>query len=363
MTQPQSQIIVDLTKQDFKDFFGFDEPSGLFDFKYTIPGFDNPNGNNPFRLVMNKLGRCYWLLAHDAFQGARFSGSNVYYQGNNARLARTIVPDPKRIIDVGANVGNNTIAYSEFADMVESFEPTPTTLILLKANILIAQQQKLKGTYWEGTTNSGQFRRDDTIDLGWYRHKGEWQSMDSKGKINVHEVAVGDQNNATLNIVDHCEHGGHNHIEPAGQSELRKHQQLVPVTMRTIDSYEFDDVDFIKIDVEGAELGVLKGAKDTIARCRPMVQMEIMEKQCNLFGYTPQDLYDFLVPQDYVPVSAIIRPMNQQQKQFPFGSVMSGTWQRITKYMDRLLVPKERLDGVDFGVIHQAKNQFDSLFS
>lgn len=358
-----SQITVNLTKEQFKEQFGFDEPSGLFDLKYSIPGFDNPNGNNPFQLVMNKLGRCYWLLAHDHFQGARFSGINTYYQGNNARLARTIVPKPKRIIDVGANVGNNTIAYSEFADVVESFEPTPATLILLKANITIAQQQKLKGIYWRGTTDSGDFHRDETQDAGWYRYKGIWQSMAVTGEINVHEVAVGDQNGATLNIIDHCEHGGHNHLQPSNDVKLKKTQQLIPVTMQTIDSYGFDDVDFIKIDVEGAELGVLKGATDTIARCRPMIQMEIMEKQCNLFGYTPQDLYDFLVPQDYVPVSAIVKPMNAQQSKFPFGTQMSTTWKRIAKYMDRLLVPKERLEGVDFGVMKQADNEFESLFS
>jgi hypothetical protein len=132
--------------------------------------------------------------------------------------------------------------------------------------------------------------------------------------------------------------------------------------MRTIDSYGFDDVDFIKIDVEGAELGVLRGAKETIKRCRPAVQMEIMEKQCNLFGYTPQDLYDFLVQQDYVPVSAIIKPMNKEQAEYPWGTQMPTVWFRISKYMDRLLVPKERLKDVDFDVIKQADNNFDSLF-
>lgn len=356
------QITVNLNKEQFKEQFGFDEPSGLFDLKYSINGFDNPNGINPFQLVMNKLGRCYWLLAHDHFQGARFSGINTYYQGNNARLLRTIYPNARRVLDVGGNVGNNTIAYAEWCQRVESFEPTPTTLILLKANIKIAQQQNLKGIYWQGTTDAGDFHRDATQEVGWYRYKGHWQPINLVGAITVHEVAVGDQNNVTLNIVDHSEHGGHNHIQPSENMKLRKTQTLVPVTMRTIDSYGFDDVDFIKIDVEGAELGVLRGAVETIKRCRPAVQMEIMEKQCKLFGYTPQDLYDFLVQQDYVPVSAIIKPMNQEQAQHPFGTQMPTVWSRISKYMDRLLVPREKLENVDFGVIRQADNTFDSLF-
>src|SRR6202022_1062963 len=43
------------------------------------------------------------------------------------------------------------------------------------------------------------------------------------------------------------------------------------VQTRTLDSYGFKDVAFIKIDVEGHELQVLDGATDTIARCRPII--------------------------------------------------------------------------------------------
>ena len=118
------KITATITSQEFKDLFGFDEPSGLYN-------------NDNFRLVINKFGRCYWLLSIDNLQGPRFSGNNVYYQGNNSRLIRTIYPNARRIIDVGANVGNNTIAYAEWAQHVESFEPTPTTLTMLKANIEI----------------------------------------------------------------------------------------------------------------------------------------------------------------------------------------------------------------------------------
>ena len=136
------KITAEISAEQFTENFGFDEASGLY--------------NDPlFRLVVNKFGRCYWLLAHDNLQGPRFSGNNVYYQGNNSRLIRTIYPNAKRIVDIGANVGNNTIAYSEWAENVESFEPTPTTLKMLKANIAIAQQQNLKGVYWKGTDVEG----------------------------------------------------------------------------------------------------------------------------------------------------------------------------------------------------------------
>lgn len=43
---------------------------------------------------------------------------------------------------------------------------------------------------------------------------------------------------------------------------------------RTLDSYELQGVSHIKVDVEGAELGFLRGAVDTIMRCRPFLLIE-----------------------------------------------------------------------------------------
>ena len=42
----------------------------------------------------------------------------------------------------------------------------------------------------------------------------------------------------------------------------------------TIDSLGLDRVGLIKIDVEGAEHDVIRGAAQTIARCRPVVVVE-----------------------------------------------------------------------------------------
>ena len=341
-------ITATITPQEFQTLFGFPEPSGLFN-------------NAQFRLVINKFGRCYWLLAWDNLQGPRFSGNNVYYQGNNSRLIRTIYPNARRIIDVGANVGNNTIAYAEWAQHVESFEPTPTTLIMLKANIAIAQQSNLQGIYWKGTDVAGAVHRDPTEQVGWFTWKGHAQPMNIIGNITVHDVAATDRNTGTIGIQDHPEHGGHN-FAVYDEKQIKKSQHVVQVPARTIDSYNFDDVDCIKIDVEGTELMVIEGAKDTIDRCRPAVQVEIVPKQCKSYGYDPQALYDFFAQRDYVCVSAVRKPANADQRGLWFGKDIGMQHQQIAKYMDRLFVPREVHERTDYGAMEQEDNQFEHLF-
>jgi FkbM family methyltransferase len=46
------------------------------------------------------------------------------------------------------------------------------------------------------------------------------------------------------------------------------------VQVITLDSLNLADVDYIKIDTEGYELHVLEGARETLLRCRPVVNIE-----------------------------------------------------------------------------------------
>ena len=44
---------------------------------------------------------------------------------------------------------------------------------MLKANIAIAKQQKLKGVYWKGTdVQEGDLYLDELAKAGWYTYKG-----------------------------------------------------------------------------------------------------------------------------------------------------------------------------------------------
>ncbi len=46
------------------------------------------------------------------------------------------------------------------------------------------------------------------------------------------------------------------------------------IDMRTLDSFNFSEIDFLKIDVDGSEGMIIDGGKSTIARCLPIIQQE-----------------------------------------------------------------------------------------
>jgi FkbM family methyltransferase len=60
---------------------------------------------------------------------------------------------------------------------------------------------------------------------------------------------------------------------PEATSELSK-----PVKIATLDSFQLESVSFIKIDVEGHELHVLEGARQTLAAHRPTILIEIKDE-------------------------------------------------------------------------------------
>lgn len=67
--------------------------------------------------------------------------------------------------------------------------------------------------------------------------------------------------------------------------ELKTLDQVIPEDLR---------IDLIKIDVEGAELGVLRGAKHILSQWHPVVIFECGLGASDFYGTGPEDVFNFL---------------------------------------------------------------------
>lgn len=217
--------------------------------------------------IHSKNGKTYWVESGDTLYIKRLRSGQ--YQRLNWEFAQTLIDDWTRCIDVGTNNACNAIHYAERFHTVECFEPTP-----------LAQQ------LWENTV------KDNGVT-----------------NCTLYKNAVGECEKTT-EIIIHDRNGGHNHLNNADRprwtgkhwterSPKPRQRQTVPVEVKTIDSYLFQDVGFIKIDVEGYEKFVLEGAENLIQRCRPTIQLEIVASQCRKFGYWGEDMIEWIRSWDY----------------------------------------------------------------
>jgi FkbM family methyltransferase len=99
-------------------------------------------------------------------------------------------------------------------------------------------------------------------------------------RVRIEEVALSDSaGKAEIRIPRY--RYGHATIEPENTLEqLAANDEIraVSVVMKTLDSFDFADVGFIKVDVEGHEAAVLRGARETIRRCLPNLLVEAEER-------------------------------------------------------------------------------------
>jgi FkbM family methyltransferase len=82
----------------------------------------------------------------------------------------------------------------------------------------------------------------------------------------VQPIALGDQDTQGTMIITE-DNSGHSHLDPAtmGTGDVR---------VVRLDTLNFPDVSYIKIDCEGYEYRILQGAEQTIRRCRPVIVIE-----------------------------------------------------------------------------------------
>ncbi len=114
-------------------------------------------------------------------------------------------------------------------------------------------------------------------------------------KVAVHNLALSDEKGEAefSYVVDRPAISGLKERRVEGEEYNTK---KIKVTIGTLDDIipENVQIDLIKIDVEGAELGVLKGGENTIKRCKPVILFEFGAGGADLYGSTPEMVFDFL---------------------------------------------------------------------
>jgi len=141
-----------------------------------------------------------------------------------ARDAAIQICDQRRIcLDIGANVGLWSCDLVENFEKVIAFEPVQEFIQCYRKNV-------------------------------------------KKDNYFVYECALGKENSfINMNIVEG--NTGHTHIDKSSFG-----RGAIP--LKTLDSFNFSDIDLIKIDVEGHENDILQGALETIERNRPVLVIE-----------------------------------------------------------------------------------------
>jgi FkbM family methyltransferase len=109
-----------------------------------------------------------------------------------------------------------------------------------------------------------------------------------------------------------------------GESSLfrRVSDEFVEVQVERLDDFvereKIERVDAIKIDVEGAELKVIRGADKTIRRDKPILMVEIQAATLQAAGTTPEELFETIVSYGYnafaichgeaIPTDKVVEP-------------------------------------------------------
>ncbi|MEI6564642.1 MAG: FkbM family methyltransferase [bacterium] len=171
-----------------------------------------------------------------------------------------LVGDQSTILDIGANVGWYSIALAKAypSARILAFEPIPSTYRQLQENIRINDVHNVK------IHNFGLSDRIDTLTFYFY--------PECSG-------------NASL-------------------ANLTSSQgvEVLSCPVRTLDDFATEGdvtVDFIKCDVEGAELLVFKGGVQMIGRCRPIIFTELLRKWSAKFDYHPNQIIELLAGLGY----------------------------------------------------------------
>lgn len=196
---------------------------------------------------------------------SKYQGNKIFWRGahdwSTIFAMKKIIDPQKNVIDIGANIGEYTLFAASFIspnNKVWAFEPVQKMYSTLIKNIQLNPHLQDKII---------------PIKIG----------LSNQSSI----VPIFDENNTSNEGLFSIHSKNFSHP-----------QKIEDIELNTLDNaviqHQISNIGFIKIDVEGNELFVLQGAKETIQKYKPFLMIECSEKNFNAAGYTAQTLLEYL---------------------------------------------------------------------
>lgn len=140
----------------------------------------------------------------------------------------------------------------------------------------------------------------------------------SAGRVNVRlrNMAISDVAGTARLLQPGADHGQASlRRQSAGSWSRGGTVEAFDCVVSTVDdcARELTRLDFLKCDVEGAELLVLRGARETLDRLSPILFLEVHDEWTRAFDYTPADLLDALIDAGYTSIYLVdegVRPIH-----------------------------------------------------
>ena len=205
--------------------------------KVSLPGQQTALTEPPLHIAMgfNTLSQCRhgWMLYHtaDQFIGRSLHKYGEFSEGEVALFGQILRPGDV-VVEAGANFGTHTVAMAQMvgeSGRVLAFEPQRLVFQAMVANVAL-----------NALTNVA----------------------------TCHAALGAAPGNIKVPVLNPAK--GHNF----GGCSVNGHDNGETLAVLTIDSLTLSRCRLLKIDVEGMECEVLEGARDTIARCRPVLYVE-----------------------------------------------------------------------------------------
>ena len=138
----------------------------------------------------------------------------------------------------------------------------------------------------------------------------EYEKLEKNVRLNglknvaTEQVAVGATEGTTEFFVCLEGRGSFSSRRPLASDLGSVRRMRVEVPLTTLDrlagKYQLQRCDLVKVDVEGGELDVLRGAGETVRRFHPIVMCELADIRTGPWNYSAREIYRFLQDLQYV---------------------------------------------------------------